>query len=349
MRENLTPKNLIDRHKWLFASTWVELPDYPQVEGREEERRRRQAEAILEIYNAEGAAGVLQMAACCGAPGHVGRAVGDIFAKDDESRMLWISEVKKWDAEDLRKSSFMSGLLREVSERGKMASLGFEMGMKDKWNDGMMLSFALALHSCPDVWDAVERHCSNDVNSQYWNHHWVRPCDEKDVPRYVAETMKNGRPDAALDWAVTYGFYGIKADKVAEILDALLNLPDERRNKIFAHDASYHIAQAMIFIARSGVISEEKIIGLEISFYEIIRRSRYKAEMLFKRLATDPSFFMDLVCRIYKRKDGKPDEYSRAPEKDIKAAAEKSMDILNDWNVPPGCAKCGQFQRITIP
>ena len=344
LRENLIPKNLIDRHKWLFASTWVELPDYPQVEGREEERRRRQAEMILEIHNAEGIAGVLQMAACCGAPGHVGRAVEDKFVKDDESRMLWIAEVGKWNAEDRCKRSFMSGLMQEVSEWGEMASLGFERAKKEKWNDDMMLSFALALRSCPDVWNAVESYCPNHVHSQYWNHDWVRPCDEKDVPRYVAEAMKNGRPDAALNWAVTYGFYGIKADKVAEILDALLMLPDERRSNVFFHgSASYHIAQAMIFIARSGVVSEEKTLGLEISFYEIIRYSQYKAARLFKRLATDPDFFIDLVCRIYKRKDKQPDEYSRASEKNIKAAAKKSMDILDDWNVPPGCANADNF------
>ena len=344
--EQLTPENLILRHKWLFEKVWVKLPDYPKVDGRDEESHRRRTKALLEIYEAEGAAGVFQMAACCGALGCVGGAVVTGLVKNDEDRLRWISEVEKWDADDARKCSFMFGILQGVSEWGRIALLGFKRAKEENWNDGMILSFALAMHPCSDVWDAVECHCSDHVRSQYWSRGWVRPCDKKDVPRYVYEMMKNGRPDAALDWARAYNFHGVGADKVVGMLDALMGLPEDQQARIFPDDdASYHIAEAMSFVAHSGVVPEEKIIGLEISFYEMIRRSQYKPMALFKRLATDPTFFVGLVCRVYKRKDGKPDEYSRAPKEQIEAAARKSGEILEDWDVPPGCVDADNFNE----
>ena len=342
--EKLMPTNLIHRHKWLFKNTWIELPDHSEMNGLDEKVRRRQAEAALEIYKAEGAMGVFRMAAVCGAPGRVGRAVVDELVKNDDDRLEWISKIGKRDMEDTHKRPFIFGLLEGVSEWKRIARLGFERAAKENWDDGMILSFALALHSCPDVWDAVERRCSEHVRSKYWES--TRPPDKKDVPRYVAETMKRGRPDAALNRAATCGFHGIEANRIIEMLEALLRPPNNRRIDFYPGvGASYHIARAMSFVANSGVVSEERIIGLEISFYEVIRRSKHKPAALFKRLATDPALFVDFVCRIYKRKDGKPDEYSRAPKEQMEAAARKCGKILKDWDVPPGCADADNFNE----
>ena len=346
--EKLTPRNLILCHKWLFANSWVELPDYPEVEGRDTERHRRQAEAILEIYDAGGAADVFQMAAVCGDPGCVGGAIAHKLVKSDEDRLRWISKVAKWDGDAIRKPPLICGILRGVSEWGDMASLGFKRAAKENWSDDMILSFAVALHSHPDVWDVIERHFPEHLRSQYWGHQRhqrVRP-DKKDVPRYVAEAMKNGRPDAALDWGITYDFHGVGATKVVEMLNALMALPPEQQGRVFPNAIdSYHIAKAMIFIAHSDAVPEEQIIGLEISLYEVIQHSQYRPMKLFKRIATDPTFFMHLICHLYKRKDGKPDEYSEGGKEKIEAASGKIYQVLDDWNIPPGCVDADNFNE----
>ena len=345
LREKLAPESLILRHKWLFENSWVELPDYPQVEGRDEERLQKRKEAVLEIYESKKTEGVFQLAACCGDSACVGEAAAGIL-KNNDDRMQWVSMIAKWDAGIDRKFRFMRGFLFGIPESESIALLGFKRAEQEQWEDDMILSFAAALWPSKNVWDVISNHCPQHVRSKYWTHGWVRPMSKEELPYYVSETMRIDRPDRALNWAVTYDFYGIQPERAADILEALLNLPNEQRiNMLSGGGASWHIAQTMGYIARSGAVSEGRIVGLEISLYEVIRHSQYKPKTLFRHIATDPEFFMFLVCNLYKRADGEPDEFSSIPDEQKQATAGKSWDILTAWNVPPGCVDADNFDE----
>ena len=340
-----SPNNPVLKHKWLFANSWVNLPDYPKVEGVQEERQRRRMSAIQDIYEVAQTAGIFQLAADCGTPGLVGLAMADVFAKDNEARLQWASDAIKSDMELGRKRAFMSGIFSSVTEWRKFASLGFKRAIEDKWDDDSVLMFSLALYPCVDVWDEIKATCPSHIYSKYWQSS-LRPCDEKDMPRYVAEMTKAGRYGVALEWAAVYDFQGVDANAVVNILDSILKLSTDQQAAIFSNSpiSSYEIGMAMSHIIRENTIPEKKKIGLEIAYFNFFPHSEYRPITIFKHLAKNPSFFMETVCRLHKRKDGKPDVYSQDGEKN-QAMSKRCLQILNNWNIPPGCIDEGLFNE----
>ena len=331
LREKKIPQDPVLQYKWLFSKEWVGLPDYPQREKTEEERDHRRMNAIREIYKAQESAGIFQMAADCGVPGLVGVAVADALVKNDNDRMQWASDTIKSSMETQRKRGFMAGVFSKVTQWGDFASFGLTQAKKEKWEECNILAFTHALCPCVDVWDVIEATCPEHIRLKYWKGD-VRPSDKKDLPRFVSEMIKADKTDIAFDWAAAYNFHDVKADIVMQMLFQLLPEPEAQfsSNSIIS---PYEIGKGMSYITCADIVSEDKKIRLEIAYFETLRYSEYQPTAIFKRLATDPSFFIDAVCKIY-GKEG---------ESEI---ANKYWRILHDWNIPPGCVGPGDFNHV---
>ena len=328
LRRKKILQNPVLRHKWLFSKEWVGLPDYSQREETGEDLRRRRINAICDIHKAQQSAGIFQIAADCGVPRIVGVAVADGLVKNDNDRMQWASGAIESSMETQHKRSFMAGVFSGVTQWGTFASFGFTWAEKKKWSDDNILAFAQALRPCVDIWDAIDSACLESIRLKYWQGN-VGLWDRKDLPRFVAEMIKIGRSDIALDSAVAYKFQGVNADVVMKILFQLL--PEQGAQfSSSGRISSHEIGRGISYITRADVASEDEKIRLEIAYFDTLRYSKYQPTAIFKRLATDPSFFIDAVCQI----EG---------ESEI---ANKYWNILHDWNIPPGCVGPEDFNYV---
>ena len=83
--ERLSPTNLIIRHRWLFADSWPSLPNRVREGDHIKEAElveTTRLDALKEIYDASGLAGIEQMVTTCSNLGHVGASLAKINLPD---------------------------------------------------------------------------------------------------------------------------------------------------------------------------------------------------------------------------------------------------------------------------
>ena len=329
LRDRLTPMDLVLRHKRFFSSWYNDDVEFYEEDYQKQLERLGDARkaAIREILkSSDGEREIIRLAACCGDPRTAGLAVGQNVVKSDKARMSWVKLTHQSDMETARQVTFMRGIFAKVSDWGRFARKGFEQARLEKWGAEDIVSFALALRSCEDVWNAMESLCSVEIWSEYWRSPKSDILEEKDVARFVDETAKAGCLEIALRCASIHKFNGIDADKIISILDAILALPDNQKIQI-GHRMGYDIGRALSYAAKSGV--EKSVIArLEWAFYDCLETADYTPKAIRSMLANDPRFFIQAIRGLSDANVG-----------------HRWWTVLGDWDIPPGLSASGEFDE----
>jgi hypothetical protein len=98
----------------------------------------------------------------------------------------------------------------------------------------------------------------------------------------------------------------------------------------------YHIEELIEDIQKSPGVDEPRLARIEWAFLDLLGpHSRHRPEMLHKALATEPKFFVELLCLLYRRRGVKKEDHE-PPSDEIKARAERAFHLLHDWSRIPG-------------
>ena len=103
----------------------------------------------------------------------------------------------------------------------------------------------------------------------------------------------------------------------------------------------YHIEELIQDIQKTPDVDEGRLAGIEWAFLDLLdRHSRHRPEMLHKAIATQPKFFVDLLCLLYRRR-GEKEEDQKPPSEERKAKAERAWKLMHDWDKIPGTQSNG--------
>ena len=318
------PKDLVLRHRRIFTDSFDQNLEFHENDHQKQQDQlwKNRKEAIHEILKSnEGKDGVIRLAARCNDAWLVGRSV---VAKDDKARMLWAHLACQFDMDEFRKINFMRGIFENVSEWGKFSMSGFTQVNAEKWGEENIVSFALALRPCGKIWDALESSCSEEIQTKYWCRFKYNIVEEEDVPRIVAETARVGCYVMALRYSVVHRFKKINAKQVIQILEGILTLPGNVKNKI-DHQFGYQISQALSYSSKKG-IEKYVVARLELDFYACLKTVGYKPSVIHFLLANNSNFFIRAIHNISNSDFG-----------------HKWQNVLGDWNIPPGMTASGEF------
>ena len=344
----LMPRDLVSRHKWLFAYIPhdPEEAEFDDNEFDEEQARlkTKREDALAEIHQ-HGDDGIVRLVSLCDAHDDI-YAAPNLYAKkfldSDEKRLDFVDKLLRAGMENWHVRAASSVVIWAIPADNSraFAEKGLNRAVSENWTNEMILNFALSLRPCVDVWSALEARASEIIEA-YWKEIQYHPVFSESPEinrRFADEKIARGRSQDVLAGPFspqTPSVYG--AERMIRLLDTV-SLHIERDSLI-----TYNIGLAFSYLVKEIGAGNSELFRLETRLFGLLNcyDSEYRFPAIYRHLATDPQFFVDLISR-YERGDGKADDSSKTP----KIRSELAYRILNpllgkSWTFAPGLGENG--------
>jgi len=312
--------------------------DLFEEKGSYEEQRKRldeaRQDAIQTILDKEGMPAVLTFAQKVAAPGEVGRALGNIGTEQIEREIL----PALLDNEDETEKRVISGFI--WGRFWKLSWHWVDKLLENDWNVTQKSSFFVMLPFEEGVWSRVTDQLGRDNERLYWQNANVNPYGpDRDLSLAIEKLIEYGRPNAAiLCVSRTVKEKGRFNEELAiKALLSVLEAPDtgDRLDK-------HCIIEVINCLQKSSDLYSDALFKIEWNFLPWLDRFSYGTPVtLEKRLASDPSFFAEVISIIFRSKN--EGERKIEPSERRKSLAQNAYSLLTEWSTCPGRLSGGVF------
>ena len=348
--ESLAPKDVIDRHRWLFAEQWVSESgddvwdddfDFRKHEAKVDTLRRS---AMREIVNAEGLDGLQHLLSRVNAWGTVGQYL--ILTTPDAEQEATITELVRRAAarEDER---FWIGALHgafhalEPSVRSEiMARLGATL------EDHTALAMFKFAPFEATTWDAIRAHRPQlavaywrEVVPRGWGH------GEKELSIIIERLLDVDRPISAFN-AISHEFNKVEGAMLGRLMKAL-SRPTEEAQADVQLDAR-EIDDALDALEASGAASVAELAQYEYLFINALTHTKHGLRNLEKQIEQSPSDFVHLVSLVFRRDDGSEDPEVPGAPKPAAQVFENVYRALHELKRTPGSDDDGNVDATKL-
>jgi hypothetical protein len=348
----LQPRDLKDRHKWLFTS-W---PDVPQDtrSGYEEHQKRVDSlrfAAIKEVVAAEGINGALLFAIMVERPGEVGAslaALPDADTFDVDILAATLREKLEPNAAPPMLSLGWAYLSRRYRDKGADWLERIRRSDGIEWNLNSLFNLACGLPCSEETWDMLENWDAS-LPALYWQR---VPIDslanhDRDLRRACEELARAGRFLQAVYLAGLYArttqdadgkhtAFNFDPEMVVQLLKGAADQDMKNMKKGWfppPGSIGYSVERLLDHLENAGVESLS-LAELEWLWLPVIHtRGPRAARALGRMMAESPKWFVDVLAHAFRRR-GEP-----APEgidENQKRLAENAYQLLQDWDQAPG-------------
>lgn len=299
-------------------------------EEREKLQNQKRQEALAVIAKNTGMDGVLELLYKAENVWAVGRELAKALGKQFDGEIIPALLVE----EDPVKRKFaeayaIAHVYEDVPAARKTAF--------DNWSPNEIAAFVALLPFSRETWDQVAQ-LPEPIVEEYWKCTVQQAFDlpAVDVEFAARKLIAVGRVHSAID------IVGMTRDKPqgklkADVIMSLLELSakttsTERPGQL----TGYHIEELIDDIQKTLGVDESRLACLEWSFLDLLdRHSGRRPEALHKALATQPKFFVELLCLLYRPRDEELDK-QKPPTEEVKAKADRAWKLLHDWDRIPG-------------
>jgi hypothetical protein len=171
------------------------------------------------------------------------------------------------------------------------------------------------------------------VRQYYWMNVQIYGRGELDadtVEGALRQFLKYGRLGTAIDFAAMYRSKA-RPETIGEILVAVQR--EASKEEISWSRLSHDVGELLSVLQQSDVLAEEDLVSLEWYFLPLLGRGGHLLEVLYKKLAEDPAFFVQVLTFVYRAED---ETEQHEPTEAEKARAEVAWRLLHEWSRPPG-------------
>lgn len=330
--ERLTPKDLVVRHRWLFAKGTPRLParvrdDYTKSVQRLAVERVR---ALREIYAERRMAGIEQLAKACPNEIFVGITLAKLGVKT--------SILAEWIIEqggDFTNREPLAATIRELLHAlpelnsTRLIQSVPQKGQGAGW-DAEKIGRFLALARIKQATWEIAASLGENVEKAYWAKvpaFWLQG-DESNLEFPLRQLLEAGRPCTALK-ACDLVLDNVDPQLLADILDQLLHVEEPEA----LHSVQWLIGKVFDLLEASAAVERDRLIRLEFQFFPALNyEGEQQSKTLYTTLVSDPAFFAELLCIPYKPEHGKGGE----PSETTKAAAEIAWMVFQNCHRLPG-------------
>ncbi|WP_084158880.1 HigA family addiction module antitoxin [Solidesulfovibrio alcoholivorans] len=345
----LEPKDLINKHSWLFHNTWVDesADELGQIESinfdkRQEHIQKLRIAALHEIFDQRGFDGLLDLAKRESTSWQIGWLLANKVLTDDNLlRFLQLTIklfLKKTDSL-ISLKNLIAGSISAISDLNKLETT-LKILIADMPEEDIPSILILAPFR-RITWGFVDA-LSEEAQAKYWLE--VEPAgmdySEGETSESIQRLLKAKRPRAAFS-SICYFLKKIEPKVLFHILTEIIgggnDLPDKY---LLSH---YHIDEAFIHLQNSSEISSEQLAHLEFAFLDALVHSwgeksgEHGIPNLEKHIEFHPDVFVQLISCIYKRSDDGEDPVElHIPSDRRKDIAERSYKLLHAIKWIPG-------------
>ena len=300
----LQPRDLIERHAWLFAQYWVE-PSTDEIEdesfdySKHDERiHKLRATAMREIWAERGIEGVTELLSRSNAPDTVGHFLG-LNTTSANVRADFLRQCLCFAGELARKvDGCIYGFLMSVDDETRAATLAAVA-------EGIETDRVVRLFLCApfrqDTWRLLDRY-GKVIRDRYWlevDPQIIRH-SEAELIELIDRLLEAKRPRAAFH-AVRLDWRQIETSRLKRLLFAVATMDGEPAGR-YKLDA-YQISEALNSLNERTGVSPAEMARLEFFFVEALDRSKHGIPNLEAQIAESPALFVQLLALAFNRID----------------------------------------------
>lgn len=346
--KGLVPEDPVMRHRWLFADYYVpesrgEIEDDKfDFEARDRRISQARQQAVAELYESRGLAGVVALLKNGKAHGAVGHALGQVIAKGKEAET--IAALLAWPEMDMAQP-IDSCLLSFI--HSAEASLREALFADASRGDEDALRLFLAAPFERATWEAVERE-RPALSRNYWQKVALQPwhLGSSDLSFMIDRALAAGRPLATFE---AVGSIAKKADPedLVRVLRAISTAQAEEA-RIVRIDP-WRIGEALAAAAIDDAMPLSERAQLEFLFLDGLVHDQHGIPALEMLIARDPSEFVNLVTLLFKRDDGSSDPVENyVTEEQRRALLTKVWSLLDRLSHLPGTREDGSVDGTAL-
>jgi addiction module HigA family antidote len=358
--EALEPQDPLNKHAWLFRDMWVdesadEIEDIEDIDKtdfqkRDERIRKLRVDAMREVYDMLGLAGLLEMAERGKVSWQIGvLAARDLLSEEELQELLRLAlRPVLYEGEGIYpQKNMIAGALRAILEDDKrervLKSVAADLSGEDQQRLLVLAPF------CRSSWKLVDEF-GEAAQASYWRDvvpDWISYSDEENNEA-VEHLLKARRPRAA------FSCVRIHPEKLdAQVLYRLLSEMaaggnDKPGEYMLEH---YNIEKSFKCLDASPVLTLDQKASLEFAFLDALavpsrnRADRYGTPNLEQYIEAHPEVYVQAIVWLYTREDGgvDPTEF-QVPEDRAETMAERGYKLLDAFRLLPGHDPFGELK-----
>ena len=339
--EVMRPTAPADRYGWLFSGSLVHIPE-AHVEDRETHEQalqERHTQAVADILDSHGFAGVLELVSAVGQPLDVGRALART-GTDQIDEVIESLSGPESPADSVVSAAF--GYLREkVTDWDSFQALiaGRDLSAR---------TAADLLRAVPPVQRGWRRaaELGNDIEGAYWERGDPYSLGFPDDLSELLEVSEGLRSAGRFDYAASTLHMGLRYTSCPpQVAEEILVCLQERTRAIPRHEdggsalQGYRLGRLMQALDENrSHLGREVVAVVELDHYRELRHTHdFEAPNLYRLVSTSPAFFVSLVQAIYAPE---AEQAQAIPDRPIEARRippGTAWDILHDWPLGAFC------------
>jgi hypothetical protein len=333
--ELIEPKTPQVRLQYLFNFRdfdFYDTEDYEAETKRIAEERRKAVESLLPLLGPEG---ILNFAREVAVQDELGYALGAVPAADVDAFLL----PAYLQSEDGKISGMVAAFTASRYFKRGLAWLS-ELPIKD-WTPEQIGIFYSKLPFTREVWESAEQALGEHAN-EYWRHVNALPRGTPDELLVAAEKLLSfNRGFSALGavQALLHSKHSVEPQLVLRVLRTLLSgLGSDGRFD------QYQVYEALKYLQNRADANQEELCQIEWLLLPMLGRLHDRsAAALERKLAAEPSFFVEIIASIYRPKN-EPENPEASPEDEQrKQNVVRGYTLLRSWQTPPGMTADGTF------
>lgn len=341
--------DVVTADSWLFD----QRPQLPRPSGKgwkadEDLSRTAQRAAVLKAARAGGVDRIFALGAAAPLPGLVGAAIVHL---PDLSELLDAVVTRGLTSTQLVEHSVAHGLIFEsIRIHGESWSDHLlERARREQFAQDAVLRILGALPVTRRTWLQAESF-GEEAERAYWRSiqcAWIDG-DAKDIELSIQKLTDYGRARDALLVASQYIDKELSPDSLVKLLIDSARQPSdehESRGDSFRHD----VVEIFKYLDKASNVSPETMAQLEWAYLRVFQFSDRAPTQLHNVLASDPDFFVQVICAIFRpaKESGIEDPPSDNPKLE-QANAERAFDLLQGWSSIPGQATDGSVDATKL-
>jgi hypothetical protein len=205
-----------------------------------------------------------------------------------------------------------------------------------------ILPFAFALPLSQSTWTKIET-AGPELDQTYWGRlrSFGIPKDE-DFGVVISKYLAVGRGRAALEMIGGRRDITVCTGDILRVLrdPSTVKPADERTDIGNPTMVSYYIAGAFRRLDADGSVTEDELVGLEWTYFNVLQDSERPAKTLHKALSKSPAFFVQLLSSVFLPEGEEPPTNPQEFEAAQKIATQ-AFRVLENWNRVPGSDDAG--------
>jgi hypothetical protein len=332
--EKLAPSDPFNCYQYLFSEGGFDFDDensnWDEQQKKLDQRRQIAIEAILKLGDIET---VIQFAETVKSADQVGHSLGCVANAKIDTALL----PNYLGSENRQLSFFISGYV--WSRRYTCGWVWADELDKSDWDSAQVALFLSYLPFANETWNRATIWLG-DLQGTYWQKTHVKPHQaDSGLETAIDKLIEHERPNAAI--SCLYQMYRTQQSiNLDQCVSALLAAVSSSEASFSSR--SHYVVELIKLLQSTTEVAPDDLFRVEWAYLVLLDDSRGATpKLLDNRLASDPSFFCEVIRLIYRSK--KVDAPTNNPSEQAKAIATNAWDLLRKWRTPPGMQEDGSF------